>query len=82
MDLLVPIFNKVKASFNNSLEYWNKGCIVSYTIFCAEPGNVTYGWEIANIVTQKEVCLLSYLQPHLDTEEQIQQTLKEVKGLI
>lgn len=82
MDSLVPIFDKVKTSFNSSLEFWNKELIVSYTIFCAEPVNVTYEWEITNIVTQKEVWGPSYLQLHLDIERQICQTLKVVKGLI
>ena len=82
MASLVSISDKVKVSFNNALESWNKGLIVNYTIFCAEPGNVTYEWNIEKIASQEEVCLLSYLLPYLDMEKQIHQTVKVVKELI
>ena len=38
MDLLKQIFDKVRHDFNNSVESWNKGLTVNYTIFTTEKG--------------------------------------------
>ena len=54
---LKEILDKVKLSFNNSTEAWNKGLTVDYTIFHTEKYNTIYQWEITNIVTQDEVRL-------------------------
>ena len=51
MDLLKPIFDKVRHDFNNSVEAWNKGLTVDYTIFTTGKDNVTYQWEIINILS-------------------------------
>ena len=48
---LKEIFDKVRHSFNNSVEAWNKGLTVDYTIFTMDKGNITYQWEITNIVS-------------------------------
>ena len=50
-------FDKVRHGFNNSAEAWNKGLTVDYTIFTMDKGNITYQWEITNILSQDEVCL-------------------------
>ena len=52
---LKEILDKVKLSFNNSAEAWNKGLTVDYAIFTTEKYNTIYQWEITNIVTQDEV---------------------------
>ena len=61
MDSLVQIFDKVKNNYNNSLEAWNKGLTISYTMFSAITDNVTYEWEITTILTQDEVHLPCYV---------------------
>ena len=48
---LKQIFDKVRHSFNNSAEAWNKGLTVDYTIFTTDKGNITYQWQITNIVS-------------------------------
>ena len=75
-------FDRVRHSFNNSAEAWNKGLTVDYTIFTTEKDNITYQWEITNIVSQDEVCLLCKLKEDQDKETQIHQTLNSIKGLI
>ena len=52
---LKEILDKVKLSFNNSAEAWNKGLTVDYAIFTTEKHNTIYQWEITNIVTQDEM---------------------------
>ena len=79
---LKEIFDRVKHSFNNSAEAWNKGLTVDYTIFTMEKDNITYQWEITNIVSQDKVCLPCKLKEDQDKETQIRQTLNGIKGLI
>ena len=79
---LKEIFDKVRHGFNNSAEAWNKGLTVDYTIFTMDKGNITYQWEITNIVSQDEVHLLCKLKEDEDKETQIRQTLNAIKGLI
>ena len=79
---LKEILDKVKLSFNNSAEAWNKGLMVDYTIFHTEKDNTIYQWEITNIVTQDEVRLPCKLKEDEDKETQICETLNGVKGLI
>ena len=79
MDLLVQIFRKIKSNYNNSLESWNKGLIISYTIFSAVTDNVTYQWEITNILTQDEVHLPCYLVPNQYPETQLCRTFNILK---
>ena len=79
---LKEIFDRVKHSFNNSAEAWNKGLTVDYTIFTTEKDNITYQWEITNIVSQDEVRLPCKLKEDQDKETQIRQTLNGIKGLI
>ena len=71
MDLLKPIFDKVRHDFNNSVESWNKGLTVDYTIFTTGKDNVTYQWEITNILSQDEVRLPCKLKDDEDQETQI-----------
>ena len=51
MDSLKKIFDKVRHDFNNSVESWNKGLTVEYTIFTTDKDNITYQWEITNILS-------------------------------
>ena len=75
-------FYKVRHSFNNSAEAWNKGLTVDYTIFTTDKGNIRYKWEITNIVSHDEVCLPYKVKEDEDKETQICQTLNATKGLI
>ena len=77
---LKEILDRVKHSFNNSAEAWNKGLTVDYAIFTMEKHNAIYQWEITNIVTQDEVRLPCKLKE--DKETQIRETLNSIKGLI
>ena len=79
---LKEIFDRVRHSFNNSAEAWNKGLTVDYTIFTTDKGNITYQWEITNIISQNEVHLPCKLKEDEDKETQIHQTLIAIKGLI
>ena len=79
---LKEIFDKVKFSFNNSAEAWNKGLTVDYANFTMGKNNTTYQWEITNIVTQDEICLPCKLKEDEDKETQIRGTLNRIKGLI
>ena len=79
---LKEIFDKVRHSFNNSAEKWNKGLTVDYTIFTTDKGNISYRWETTNIVSQDEVHLPCKLKEDEDKETQICQTLNAIKGLI
>ena len=79
---LKEILDKVKLSFNNSAEAWNKGLTVDYAIFTTEKHNTIYQWEITNIVTQDEVRLPCKLKEDEDKETQIRETLNGVKRLI
>ena len=79
---LKEILDKVKLSFNNSAEAWNKGLTVDYAIFTTEKHNTIYQWEITNIVTQDEVRLPCKLKENEDKETQIRETLNGIKGLI
>ena len=82
MDLLKPIFNKVRHDFNNSVKSWNKGLTVDYTIFTMDKDNITYQWEITNILSQDEVRLPCKLKEDEDKETQIRKTLNIIKELI
>ena len=79
---LKEILDKVKLSFNNSAEAWNKGLTVDYAIFTTETHNTIYQWEITNIVTQDEVRLPCKLKEDEDKETHIRETLNGIKGLI
>ena len=79
---LREVLDKVEHGFNNSAEAWNKGLTVDYTIFTNNKGNITYQWEITNIVSQDEVRLPCKLKEDEDKETQIHQTLNTIKGLI
>ena len=79
---LKEIFDKVRHSFNNSAEAWNKGLTVDHTIFTTDKGNIPYQWEITNIVSQDEVRLPCKLKEDEDKETQICQTLNAIKGFI
>ena len=79
---LKDILDKVKLSFNNSAEAWNKGLNVDYAIFTTEKHNTIYQWEITNIVTKDEVRLPCKLKEDEDKETQIHETLNGIKGLI
>ena len=79
---LKEIFDKVRHSFNNSAEAWNKGLTVDYTIFTMDKENITYQWEITNIVSQDEVHLPCKLKEDEDKETQIRQALNAIKCLI
>ena len=79
---LKQIFDKVRHDFNNSAEAWNKGLTVDATIFLTDKNNITYHWEITNIVSQEEVHLPCKLKEDEDKETQIHQTLNIIKGLI
>ena len=79
---LKQIFDKVRHDFNNLAEAWNKGLTVDYTIFTTDKDNITYQWEITNIVSQDEVCLPCKLKEDEDKETQIRQTLNAIKRLI
>ena len=83
MDLLKPIFNKVRHDFKNLVELSNKGLTVDYTIFTTDKDNITYQWEITNIVSQDEVCLPCKLKEDEDKDgTQICKTLNIIKELI
>ena len=83
MDLLKPIFDKVRHDFNNnSVESWNKGLTVDYTIFTTAKDHTTYQWEITNILSQDEVRLPCKLKEDEDKETQIRKTLSIAKDLI
>ena len=82
MESLKEIFDKVRHDFNNSVEAWNKGLTVDYTIFKTDKNNTTYQWEITNIVYQDEVHLPCKLKEDEDKETQIRKTLNIIKGLI
>ena len=82
MDLLKPIFDKVRHDFNNSVESWNKGLTVNYTIFTIDKDNITYQWEITNILSQDEVCLPCKLKEDENKETHICKTLNIIKELI
>ena len=79
---LKEIFDKVRHDFNNSVEAWNKGLTVDYTIFTTDKDNITHQWEITNILSQDEVCLPCKLKKDEDKETQIHKTLNIIKGLI
>ena len=79
---LKEILDRVKHSFNNSAEVWNKGLTEDYTIFTTEKDNTIYQWEITNIVSQDEVRLPCKLKEDQDKETQIHQTLNSIKSLI
>ena len=82
MDSLKQIFDKVRHNFNNSVESWNKGLNADYTIFSIAKDNITYQWEITNILSQDEVCLPCKLKEDEDKETQIHKTLSIIKELI
>ena len=82
MDSLKQIFDKVRHGFNNSVNAWNKGLTVDYTIFTIAQDNITYQWEITNILSQDEVHLLRKLKEDEDKETQIYKTLSIIKELI
>ena len=78
---LKEILDRVKHSFNNSAETWNKGLTVDYAIFTMEKHNTIYQWEITNIVTQDEVRLPCKLKEAQDKETQIHETLNGYQRL-
>ena len=51
-------------------------------MFTTNKGNITYQWEITNIVCQDEVHLPCKLKDDEDQETQIHQTLNDIKCLI
>ena len=81
MESLVQIFDKVKNSYNNSQESWNKGLTVDYTITSTIKDNITYEWEITNTLMQDQVCLPCRLDTDEDNEMQIHKTLNLVKQM-
>ena len=77
------IFDKVRHDFNMTLvESWNKGLTVDYTIFTTAKDNITYQWEITNILSQDEVRLPCKLKEDEDKETQIHKTLSIIRELI
>ena len=60
----------------------DKGLTVDYTIFTMTKDNMTYQWEITNILSQDELCLPCKLNEEEDKETQIWRTLNIIKGLI
>ena len=46
---LREIFDKVRHSFNNSAEAWNKGLTVDYTIYTNNKGNITYNGKLLTL---------------------------------
>ena len=79
---LKETFDKVRHDFNNSAKTWNKGLTFDYTIFTTDKDNITYQWEVTNILSQDEVCLPCKLKEDEDKETQIHKTLNIIKGLI
>ena len=79
MNLLKPIFNKVRHNFNNFVEAWNKGLTVDYTIFTTDKDNTIYQWEITNILPHDEVRLQCKLK---EDEVKETQTHKLQLGLL
>ena len=82
MENLVKIFDKVTQSYNNSLETWNKGLTVHYTIFPTEKDSVAYEWEITDVLTDEGMCLPCHLTTDKDLETQIHDTLDTLKQLL
>ena len=78
----MKIFDKVKQSYNNSLEDWNKGLTVCYTIFPAVKNSFAYEWEITDVLTDEKMCLPSHLTTDKDPETQIHHTLNTLKQLL
>ena len=79
MDNLVNIFDKVMQSYNNSMESWNKGLTVHYTIFPAVKDTFAYEWEITDVLTDGVVCLPCHLTADKNPETQIRATLNTLK---
>ena len=75
----MKIFDKVMQSYNNSLEAWNKGLTVCYTIFPAVKDSVAYEWEITDVLTDEGMCLPCHLTTDKDPETQICDTLDTLK---
>ena len=69
-------------TLTNLVESWNKGLTVNYTIFTTDKDNITYQWEITNILSQDEVHLPCKLKEDEDKETQICKTLNIIKELI
>ena len=82
MDNLVKIFDKVTHSYNSSLEAWNKGLTVHYTIIPAVKDSFAYKWEITDILTDEGMCLPCRLTTDKDPETQIHHTLNILKQLL
>ena len=69
-------------SYNNSLEAWNKGLTVHYTIFPAVKDSFAYEWEITDVLTDERMCLSCHLSTDKDPENQICNTLNILKQLL
>ena len=82
MDNLVKISDKVRHSYNNSLEAWKKGLTVHYTIFPAVKDTFAYEWEITDVLTDEGMCLPCHLTTDKDPETQIHHTLDILKKLL
>ena len=64
-----------------SITQWKHGTKDSQLI-TTDKGNITYQWEMTNIVSQDEVHLPCKLKEDEDKETQIYQTLNAIKSLI
>ena len=82
MDNFVKIFDKVTQSYNNSLESWNKGFTVCYTIFPAVKDTFVYEWEITDVLNGEGMCLPCHHPADKDPETQICATLNTLKQLM
>ena len=69
-------------SYNNSLEAWNKGLTVCYTIFLAVKDSFAYEWEITDVLTDDKTSLPCHLTTDKDHETQIFHTLDILKQLL
>ena len=82
IDNLVKMFDKVIQSYNNSLESWNKGLTVCYTILPAVKDTFTYEWEITDVLTNEGMCLPCHFAADKDPETQICANLNTLKQLM
>ena len=78
----MQIFNKIKNSYNNLQQSWNKGLMVDYTITSTIKDNITYERKITNTFMQDQVCLPCRIDTDQDNETQIHKILNLVKQMI
>ena len=64
------------------LNHGIKDLLLNYTIFTTDKDNITYQWEITNILSQDEVHLPCKLKEDEDKETQICKTLSIIKESI